>query len=300
MSTPLAYFVVVLIWSTTPLALKWSVETGSSTGSLFARIALATVIGLLYLHAIKRPLRWHKTAVHSYVIAAIGLFGSLGLVYLAAPAVSSGLIAVINGLGPLMTGLLNQFWPNATRLRAPQWFGCLLGFGGIFVVFGDALNTRPEQLPALCMLLVATVILSGSAIALQRVKADEHPLNQTVGTLLVTTPFFGLLWLGSGQTLDLTLTLRATSAIVYLAVIGSLTALLCYYLLLTRLSAAAVSMVSLITPVIALALGTVLNGERPGASIWIGTALIISALATYLLTSNPRPAIKDTKSVAPL
>lgn len=293
MSTPLAYFAVVVIWSTTPLALKWSVETGTSTGSLFARIALATVIGLLYLQAIKRPVRWNRAAVQSYVIAAIGLFGSLGLVYLAAPSVSSGLIAVINGLGPLTTGLLNQCWPNATRLRAPQWFGCLLGFGGILVVFGDALNTRPEQIPALCMLLVATVILSGSAIALQRVNADEHPLNQTVGTLLLTTPFFGLLWLCSGQPLDLTLTWRASIAIVYLAIIGSLVALLCYYLLLTRLSAAAVSMVTLITPVIALALGSALNGERPGASIWLGTALIIGALAIYLLTNNPRQPISN-------
>lgn len=287
MSTPVAYFAIILIWSTTPLAIKWSLDIGTPIASFSARIALATTMGLLFLQLRRRPLRWHAAAVRGYAIAAIGMGGSLGLTYLAAPKLSSGLIALINGLGPLLTGVFNQLGPRTKRFRARQWFGCALGCGGLAVVFNDAMTTQPEQFVALCMVLAGVAILSASAVVLQHIGTPETPLNHTVGALLLVLPTLAVVALCSAAPFAFTFSARGLTALIYLAAIGSLLGLLCYYLLLARVGAAGVSLITLVTPVLALLLGAAINGERPGVQVWIGAVLIMVALAACV-SPNPR------------
>ncbi len=46
MSVPLAYLGVIIIWSTTPLAIKWSNETGSFLFGVTGRMALGALLCL--------------------------------------------------------------------------------------------------------------------------------------------------------------------------------------------------------------------------------------------------------------
>ena len=55
------------------------------------------------------------------------------------------------------------------------------------------------------------------------------------------------------------------------------------YQVLARLSAATVALVTLITPVLALSLGSLLNGESLGVLVLVGAALIVLALSLFLL-----------------
>ena len=57
----------------------------------------------------------------------------------------------------------------------------------------------------------------------------------------------------------------------------------CYFQILSRRPAATVALVTLITPVLALALGNLLNGESLGSMVLIGAAVIVLALSLFVL-----------------
>lgn len=282
MPTGPAYLIVVLVWATTPLGIKWSAEAGAPIGSVMLRMLIALVAGTLILAVLRRGLRRDRRAVASYAAAVPGVFGAMALSYHASQQLPSGLLSVMFGMAPLISGLILQALPGARQLRRWHWFGCALGVVGLGVVFLDSLAVGGGQLGALAMMLGAVTLFSGSGIAVQRVAAGLGPLEQTVGALALSLPCFLALWLASGEPLHIPLSARGRWAVLYLAVFGSLIGFLCYYLILSRLHAATVALVTLITPILALGLGMALNQERPSASMLLGATLILVALGAYL------------------
>ena len=62
----MAYIGVILIWSTTPLAIKWS---GDGVGFLFgitSRMILGMLVGLMVAGLFSIPLPWHAEARRTY------------------------------------------------------------------------------------------------------------------------------------------------------------------------------------------------------------------------------------------
>jgi len=283
MPTGLAYFIVILVWASTPLGIKWSAEAGAPVGSVMLRMGLALAAGALILLILRRPPRLDRRALISYGAAVPGVFGAMALSYHASQFLPSGILSVIFGMAPLISGLILQALPGAVRLRRWHWIGCALGVAGLGVVFADSLALGgSDQLLALAMMLAAVTLFSGSGIAVQRVAAGLPPLTQTVGALAMSMPCFLLLWLTSGEPLAIPLSPRGLWAVLYLALFGSLIGFLCYYLILSRLHAATVALVTLITPVLALTLGMLLNQETPSNSMLAGAGLILIALGAYL------------------
>jgi drug/metabolite transporter (DMT)-like permease len=68
---------------------------------------------------------------------------------------------------------------------------------------------------------------------------------------------------------------RALASILYLALVGTVAAFLLFYWLLRRMDVTKVLLVSLVTPVLALALGAAALGERVGPRAFLGTAMIL-------------------------
>lgn len=282
MPTGLAYLIVVLVWASTPLAIKWSAEAGAPVGSVLLRMLIAFLAGLLVLLALRRPVRRDRRALASYAAAVPGVFGAMALSYHASLSLPSGMLSVMFGMAPLISGLILQALPGATRLRRWHWLGCALGVMGLAVVFADSLVLGHDTLAALGMMLAAVTLFSASGIAVQRVAAGLGPLEQTLGALALSLPCFIILWLASGEPINVPLSARGLWAVLYLALFGSLLGFLCYFLILSRLPAATVALVTLMTPLLALGLGMWLNQEQPSASMLAGAALILVALGAYL------------------
>jgi len=106
MSVPAAYLAVVLIWSTTPLAVKWSGEGPGFLLGVLGRMGLATILCLALVAAMRLEFPWHRDARRAYYAGALGAYAAMLLIYWAAQYVPSGLISVLFGLSPLVTALL--------------------------------------------------------------------------------------------------------------------------------------------------------------------------------------------------
>lgn len=282
MSVLAAYLGLVMIWATTPLAIKWS---GEGTGFLFAvtaRIALGTVTSLLLVWLLRVELPWHGPARRAYLAAATGIFAALICTYWGAQYIPSGLISVLYGLTPLFTGVMAAYWLNERSLSPLRLFGVLLGIGGLALIFlaGHALANIAWQ--GIAAVLLGVILQSLSAVWVKRTHADLHPMALNSGALTVALVGYMLTWwVVDGRWPETGLDGRAGAAIGYLGLMGTVVGFNLYFYVLKRLSAGAISVITLITPVLALLLGRGINGETVDTRVWQGTGLILTGLLLY-------------------
>lgn len=286
MSVPAAYLAVVMIWSTTPLAVKWS---GEGPGFLFGalgRMMLATLLCLTVVAAFRLEFPWHRKARHAYLSGALGTYGAMILIYWAAQYVPSGLISVLFGLSPLITALFAQPLLGERAFTPMRVAGMLVGVAGLTVIFNDSLSLGAAATAGLAALCAAVVLQSLSLVLIKRYATEIPSLSVTSGALLIATPLFFLTWLGFDHHLPVTLPARAMASIVYLGVIGSVVGFTLFFYVLKHVTAHSSALITLVTPVFALLLGALINHEELNMNVWLGALLVLSGLAVHQWGEN--------------
>jgi drug/metabolite transporter (DMT)-like permease len=281
MSVPAAYLAVVLIWSTTPLAVKWSSEGPGFLFGVLGRMSLATLLCLALVAALRVELPWHRAARRAYLSGTLGAYGAMLCIYWAAQYVPSGLIAVLFGLSPLLTALLAQPLLGERALTPARLAGMALGLAGLVTIFGASLSLGPRMAAGLAALCAAVLLQSLSLVLVKRYAGGLPSLSVTSGALLIVTPLYFFTWLAFDHHAPAQLPTRAVASIVYLGVIGSVIGFTLFFYLLKHVSAHSSALITLVTPVLALLLGTAVNHEQVGAPVWFGTALVLSGLALH-------------------
>lgn len=281
MSVPLAYLGVIIIWSTTPLAVKWSNETGSFIFGVSGRMLIGAMLCLIIIHLGKIAFPWHRRALQGYVAISLSLYGSMLSTYWGAQYIASGLISVIFGLTPLATSLMMLVLMKDSRLTATKWMGMSLGILGLAVIFQQDMQHGTNSIKGFIGILIAVLLHAGSALWVKRLQLDISPIAMTGGGLLIAVPLYGLTGFALEMGLPQHFPLRAVLAIGYLGTFGSVVGFVLYYYVLQRVEASRVALITLITPISALLLGQSLNGEIVSSDVWLGTAVVLLGLALY-------------------
>lgn len=281
MSVPSAYLAVVLIWTTTPLAVKWSTEGGGFLFGVTARMLIATVLTLAIAGMMRVRMPWHREAIKVYAIASLGVFGAMILIYWSAQYVPSGLISVFFAAAPIMTGVIAGPILGERHLTPARLAGMCTGFAGIALVFHASLVLGEGAWRGVLGLTAGVLMFSIKSVLMKRAGDGIHVMAINSGGLIIGTSLYLLVWLVSGAKLPTEMPTRAISAIVYLGIVGTVIGLALYMYLLRRLPVATLSLVTLITPVTALYLGAAVNGEHVGPSTIAGTALILAGLVLH-------------------
>ena len=294
MSIPIAYIGVILIWSTTPLAIKWS---GDGVGYLFgitSRMILGMLVGLTVAGLFSIPLPWHAEARRTYLAAGLGLFFAMTSVYWSSQFIPSGWISVLFGLAPIVTGLLATFLLSERGLDAARLAGMLLGLVGLAIMLLGSQRLGPHAVYGIAGMVFAVTAYSTSAVAVKRIGADIPALATTIGALMITVPLLVALYLLTGEPLPAVVPIRAMLSIVYLGLIGSVLGFALYYYVLRHVEATRVALITLITPVLALMLGHLLNGEALQPEAVLGTAAILSGLLLFEYGQAAGKWVRDT------
>jgi len=282
MSVPLAYIGVIIIWSTTPLALKWS---GNDAGFLFGVTARMS-IGLLFSSALimllsNRRLQWDKAARKVYFVAGIAIYGAMLSVYWASQYISSGFISVIFGLNPIVTGILAALWLNERSLTPAKLLGVALGVAGLIVIFSQAINLDGNAALGVAGVCMSVLLHSWSSVWFKKLDIKLTALEITHGGLMVSVPLYLLTWLVLQGAWPEEVSVRGLGSIVYLGIFGSVLGFVMFFYILKHVDVSKVSLITLVTPVLALFLGYALNNEILNISIWLGTFLIMLGMSFY-------------------
>lgn len=280
-SVPMAYIGVILIWSTTPLGIKWSGEEVGFIFGVTARMSIGVFVCLALVALLSRRVEWHKQALSSYIAAGLGIWSTMTCVYWGAQHVSSGLISVLFGLMPVVTGILASIWLNEHVFTRFRVIGMILGLSGLVIIFRGYIDAEDQALWAIAMILAGMLFQSMSAVWVKKISSQMHPIEMTSGALLVALPLFVITYSLSGQTLPDAVPQRALWSIVYLGIFGSALGFILYFYLVKSVEANKVALITLITPVLALMIGQWMNGEVISMYEWLGASVILLGLASY-------------------
>jgi len=281
MSLPAAFIGVVLIWSTTPLAIKWSSLGAGFLFGVTSRMAIGLLLCVLILMATGRRLRHDRVALQTYVVAGLGVWATMMCVYWAALYIPSGLISVIFGITPVFTGIF------ASTLLGEQVFtrfkitGMVMGFIGLLLIFRYSLDVGAAAGFGVIAVFIGVLAQSSSAVIIKRIQAGVAGIETTTGALLVSTPLFVLSWWLFDGVWPQQLDPRAIWSILYLALFGSVIGFIGYYYLINQWPANRVALIPLMTPVLALLVGYLFNAEKIGVTEIAGAVLILAGLWAY-------------------
>lgn len=282
MPVSVAYLMVVLIWSTTPLGIVWSSESVSPTMAVLMRMVIAVLFGWVMLKLVRIELPWDRMAVRLYSYSGVGIFGGMLCAYLASRYLSSGMMSLLFGLAPILSGLLAQKISAAPGFNRPQQLALVVALIGLGIVCSDSMSLSAGSSTGIMLILCGVFFFSLSGVLVKSVEIDINPMATTVGALMISTPLFGASWWLMDGTMPVDQwQARSLWAIIYLGFFGSLIGFVAYFFVLQKLSASTVALVTLITPVLALLLGALLNNESISNSLMIGAVFVIIGLALY-------------------
>jgi drug/metabolite transporter (DMT)-like permease len=220
--------------------------------------------------------QWAGMAVVGTMLLA---FGNGGVSY-AERTLPSGLAALLVGSVPLWMALADQLI-NGRRLRPRGWIALVLGLAGIALVAQP--HGHGGALPVLVVLGASVSWGTGSVLA-GRLPAPVSPLLGSAMEMLAGGAVLVGLALAAGQAWSGHASGESLLALAYLIGPGSLLALTCYVIALRRLPTSVVSTYAYVNPVVAVALGALLLGERLTVTALIGGAVVVASVA--LLVGN--------------
>jgi drug/metabolite transporter (DMT)-like permease len=227
--------------------------------------------------------------------------------------VPSGLTAVIMATGPFWMVGVEAALPDGERLSARHILGLALGFAGVVLLVGPQMTghgTTDWRLAAgLVVLQVGCAGWAlGSSYFLRRMQ-NIDPFASAAMQMIAGGLVMGVMSFAAGERHALDASVRSVAAIVYLALAGATAGFAFYMFALKHLPVSFVGLYAYVNPVIAVALGTLLLGERFDWRMASGVAVILAGMA--VVTSKPAarrpvaPVIQgprpiDSASPAPL
>ncbi len=284
----IAYILVVMIWTTTPLAIVWSGETDWFYG-VAARIAIGAIFILPLLAFFStRPFSFKWRALRVYFYAALPILGGMTTMYWAAQYMSSGWVAIMFALTPVVTGVFAYLLLPDCQLGPRHLIAVFVSVIGLVVVFVPNLETQlvTIQIVAIMMAFISVCFHALGTVMVKRCGTQLPALHVAIGALWVTVIGHFLI---APQTLFTVPDLmpREMYAIGYAAIVGSVIGFVLYFYLVRHVSAMKVALIPVIPPVFALLIGHYLNNEELTVTTWIGTGLVVSGLLLFEWRSKP-------------
>lgn len=282
MRIALAYIGVILLWATTPLAIKWSRDGPGFIFGAGSRMAIGAICMLCLLIIRRKRLPSHKKARQTYLAVAIQIYCAMLSVYWGAQFIPSGWVSVIFGLSPFITACFAAIWLKERSLTLAKIVSYFLGLSGLAIMFSSALQLSIQAVYGIIGILTAVTLQTASAVWVKRIQARLPAATQVTGGLLFALPAYLITWIVFDDAQwPQHLSVLNIASIVYLGLIATTIGFVLYYYVLIHLPATTVGFIPMISPVLALYLGHTINQEPLTAQIVTGTTLILSALVMH-------------------
>ena len=275
-----------VLWGVPYLFIKVAVDGGMSPAFVaWVRVVLAAAI-LLALAARAGVLSsardyWRWLAVYALVEITI----PFPLIAAGEQHVTSSLAAILIAAVPLFVALLAIRFDHAERATGRRLVGLLIGLAGVVVLMGIDVAGKPDELLGAAAIILAALGYAVGPMVLKR-KFSHLDARAAMGTSLAIagvalTPFAALAppkeMPGADVLGSLALLGIACTALAFVVLAA----------LVTEIGPGRALVITYVNPVVAVALGVAVLGERPGAGAVAGLLLIIAG--SWLSTDGRLP-----------
>lgn len=278
---------LVVIWGTTWGAVVLCLQGFPPFKGIAIRFALASgVLAMVARGRRARVLPRGRAEVAIMLTQGVLAYGvSYSLVYWAEQVVPSGLVALLFGTMPLWVVLFAYFVLPEERLSPLGLLGIVLGFAGVGVIFSDDLGTfgGAEGLVPALLVLIAPVSAAVVQVVVKRWGKNLGAFSLTVTPLALSAILLGgLAALFEGHR-PIDPAPVPVAALVYLAIFGTAVTFGLYYWLIHHLSATNLSLITYLTPVVAVTVGGMFFDEPLTLRMIVGAALVMGGVGLVIL-----------------
>lgn len=274
----IAYALLSIIWGTTWLALKVSLNEGMVPSyAVGIRFLLSGLIfwGIMFFRREKLPL--NKRAISLYLQFGFLNFGiSYALTYWATQFIYSNLASILWTSFPIITTLMAHFYLPNEKLNKKKIISLALGIAGTVFIISQSGNFGGENVSiGIVVILIAIIVASWPNAYLKKYKSEVNTFQlnamaQTIGGIFLlciaifTEPGQVMIW-----------TKTNILATAYLILFGSVITFSLYFWLFSYLSLTQITYVTFFSPIIAIFIGWIFLDEQLSFMILIGASLII-------------------------
>lgn len=246
------------------------------------RVLLAAMILQAVLRVCGLTLPWRREVWQAFVVT--GLLNNaipFSLFFWAQTQIPSGLASILNAMTPIFTVLVAHVFTADEKLTPGRLLGVLIGFAGVAVMIGaDLLAGLGRNVLAQAACLLATLSYAFGAVYSRRFgRLGVAPMQVAGGQFVASSAILLPLALLVEQSWQLALpSWTAIAAIVALAVASTALGFVIYFRVMA-VAGSNVNLVTLLVPVSAILLGSLVLDEQLAPRHFAGMAVIALGLA---------------------
>jgi len=206
---------------------------------------------------------------------------SNGFTFWGQQRISSSLAALTWCAMPFFTAIFSHFLIPGQRLNQWRVLGLLAGFSGVWLVLSTQhLDLGTGATAGKIAIICSALIWAFSLVMNKRLLPDANSTMMTGVQLLAGGLFLVPLGVLTEKTAAMQFSLISVLDFLMMLFGQGIIAYLCYYYLLSKVSATSVAMLSFVTPTIAVILGVLLLGETPYWQMGAGLMLVAVGIVT--------------------
>jgi len=281
-----AFGAVSTLWGIPYLFIKVAVDDGVHPLFLaWVRVALGAAVLVLVawragvLGTLRGRWRW------VWVYAVVEICIPFPLIAGGEQHVASSLAAILIASVPLIIALLALRFDHSERVEGRRLVGLFIGLAGVVALVGIDVAGSTDELLGAGAILLAAVGYAAGPMMLKRKMSDLDPRAMMAGALVaaaaVLTPF------GLATVPGSTPSGEAIASLAVLGVFCTAAAFVFFGMLIVDAGPSKASVITYVAPVVAVALGVTILGERPGVGAVAGLLLILAG--SWLSTDGRIP-----------
>lgn len=272
---------VYLIWGSTYLAIRFTVETTPPFLSAAARFIISGAVLYLWRRLCGDPTPSQREWRSATVIGVLLLVGGNGAVVWAARYIPSSLAALLVATCPLWMLLFDFLRPGGEKPGPQALSGIAIGFCGAVLLIGWSANgTTPNSFVGAVVVVFGSLFWAAGSIYGKTAQLPSSPLLITGMEMLSGGAALLIIALAIGElgTFDLAqVSSRSAIGWIYLTVIGPI-AFVAYAWLLRNAPIPLVSTYSYVNPLVAIVLGYFIGKEILALRVLVAAGLIIGSV----------------------
>lgn len=272
----IGFILISIIWGSTWLVIKIGLESIPPFYGIAIRFTIASVILFLIMRLRGESFPLDRTSIFIYLNLAVLSFSfPFALVYWGEQYIASGLASILFAAYPFVVAIGSHLFLPTERLNIFKTTGIVLGFTGVILFFWSDIHIGENSMWGMAAIIGSTIMQGSSLVILKRI---NHPISPTALSfggmaigILIMYPMAFLFEDFSSLRFDE----KGIGSILYLGTLGTVVTFIVYYWLLKRVEIIYLSLVSFITPILAVILGAIILHESLTPRIFSGSALVL-------------------------
>ncbi|ERS02960.1 DMT transporter permease [Acinetobacter sp. COS3] len=298
----LLYALVVVIWGTTWIAITVQQQSGIAANvAVFWRFFISALVLFVFI-CLTRKLQKLTVKDHLFcMLQASCIFGfNFVCFYYAVQYISSGLEAVIFSMAVIFNTINAKLF-FSQQISTRFYPAALLGLFGIVALFwhdvvGTTLNSHTLMGIGLCV--VGTYGFSlGNMISTRHQKHGLDIFTTNAYAMFYGSVLMAFISLLKQDDFFLSMPVSSVSALLYLAIFGSVIGFTAYFYLVGRIGAGKAAYSTLLFPLVALLISTVWEGYQWQINAVIGVILILCGNAIFFVKGPQLKLFRMSKEV---